>query len=73
MNFKSLKKTSEDGMISHFHGWALIMSKIAIIKQSTNSIQFPSKFQLIFSQMWREQFSNSFGTTSTKNREWKLF
>ena len=55
-NFKSLKKEIEEDLRSckdllcSWTSWVSIVKMVILPKQSTDSIQFPSKFQLSFLQ-----------------------
>jgi hypothetical protein len=59
---KKLKKTSEDGTISHAHGLVgLTKSKWpSYQKQFTGSVQSPSKFQYDSLHTWKKELSTSY-------------
>lgn len=65
---KELKKESDDRKTSSAHGLVGLTKWKwpAYQKQSTDSVQFPSKFQHSSFQTFKKQFSNSYGKTKPK-------
>jgi hypothetical protein len=73
-NFKSLKKVTKEDLRRWKDLPCSWIYRINIKKcpsyqnQSTDSIQFPSKFQHNSSQRWKEQFSTSSGITKKQQQ-----